>query len=665
MLAVVFLCGTAFPQEKRDAPGEAHNIGEVVLTGRRITDMGATTTLLDTFALRQNVTYSLADVLSQNTPIFIKSYGRGTMATASFRGTAPSHTQVLWNGVNINSPMLGMVDFSLIPSYFIDEAAVLHGAASVNVAAGGLGGAVVLGTGPAKTKGFGLNYIQGFSSFNTYDQFLKASYGGGRLSLTTRLNYVVSDNDFKYTNYDKRPNPDGSYVVERNKSGHYRDFHVMQEAYYTLNGRDRLSGAVWLVHSDRGIPMLTVNYRDEDESKNVQRETSLRAIFGWERTVDKVSMKAGAGYLFSDVGYTYLGDVGTGQLQKMIDARSFIHTGYGSYGVKWFPVEKLMLSGDVSFYMHWVDSGEKLTLEHYEKSRAETSAKFAARYKPFKRLGIGAELREEIYGSKVAPPVCAGFVDFLAWPKYNVVAKASAARNYRYPTLNDLYFQPGGNAALKPERGYTYEGGVEFRVQRKRLDIGGGATVYNSRIDDWILWLPDFKGVWSPINVREVHSYGIELRGNFGFDFGRSWRLRLDANWSRTRSLNYGDPKSWTDESIGKQLVYIPEYSNAVTGQLSWRKWSFVYKYNYYSERFTTSSNETDSKVNRLGSYYMSDVSLEKSISLRFGDISLKICVYNLFNEEYVSVLSRPMARRNYGFFIGLTPKFKRHSLEK
>lgn len=30
--------------------------------------------------------------------------------------------------------------------------------------------------------------------------------------------------------------------------------------------------------------------------------------------------------------------------------------------------------------------------------------------------------------------------------------KASIARNYRYPTLNDLYFKPGGNPDLRPRK---------------------------------------------------------------------------------------------------------------------------------------------------------------------------------------------------------------------
>ena len=52
---------------------------------------------------------------------------RATLSTVAFRGTGPSHTQVVWNGMRINSPMLGMTDFSMIPSYFVDDAQLLHG----------------------------------------------------------------------------------------------------------------------------------------------------------------------------------------------------------------------------------------------------------------------------------------------------------------------------------------------------------------------------------------------------------------------------------------------------------------------------------------------------------------------------------------------------------
>ena len=46
-----------------------------------------------------------------------------------------------------------MTDFSMIPSYFIDDASLLHGTSSVNETGGGLGGAVKLATRPADRRG--------------------------------------------------------------------------------------------------------------------------------------------------------------------------------------------------------------------------------------------------------------------------------------------------------------------------------------------------------------------------------------------------------------------------------------------------------------------------------------------------------------------------------
>ena len=200
---------------------------------------------------------------------------------------------------------------------------------------------------------------------------------------------------------------------------------------------------------------------------------------------------------------------------------------------------------------------------------------------------------------------------------------------------------------------------MSFYTIRKsdRFSFHGEVSAYNSKIDDWIVWLPTYKGFWEPKNVKEVHSYGWELKGKVQTKFG-GWTLYLDANWAQTRSINHGDPVNWADESIGKQLVYIPEYSSSIMGRLGWKGFIFTYKYNYFSERYTTSSNEMQTKIGRLGSYYMNDISLEKRFRVHPVDFTLKFSVYNLFGEEYVSVLSRPMAGRNYGFFIGINPKW-------
>ena len=170
--------------------------------------------------------------------------------------------------MKINNPMLGMTDFSTIPSYFIDDASLLHGTSSVNETGGGLGGAVKLSTKPAKSQGFGLQYIQGVGSFYSFDEFLRLTYGNRHWQTSTRIVFSSSPNNYKYRNHDKKENIydenmniiDQYYPIERNKSGSYRDLHVLQEAYYNTNRGDRFGFNAWYINSNRELPMLTTDY---------------------------------------------------------------------------------------------------------------------------------------------------------------------------------------------------------------------------------------------------------------------------------------------------------------------------------------------------------------------------------------------------------------------
>jgi iron complex outermembrane receptor protein len=213
---------------------------------------------------------------------------------------------------------------------------------------------------------------------------------------------------------------------------------------------------------------------------------------------------------------------------------------------------------------------------------------------------------------------------------------------------------------LRRESGFTYDLGAEFTVGREgRYTLHGEASWFDSRIDDWIAWLPTLSnGIWTPINVHQVHAYGVELSGALDVRLGGDWRLDINGNFSWTPSIDLGDPVSPNDISRGKQLVYIPEYSASATGRLSFRTWSFDYNWCWYSERFTTTSNTVTTQYERVLPYYISDIALEKRFVVRWADLSVKCAVRNLFNEEYESVLSHPMPGTNFEIFIGITPKW-------
>ncbi len=651
------------------------DIPEVEVYGRRpMKEIGVQQTKFDSVALKENIALSMADVLTFNSSVFVKSYGRATLSTVAFRGTSPSHTQVTWNGMRINNPMLGMTDFSMIPSYFIDDASLLHGTSSVGETGGGIGGAVKLSTKPAQAEGFGLQYVQGVGSFKTFDEFLRLTYGNEHWQLSTRAVYSSSPNDYKYRNRDKKENIYDDemnivgqyYPTERNRSGAYSDLHILQEAYYNTGRGDRFGLNAWYVNSNRELQMLTTDYADDTEFENMQREQSFRGMLSWDhlRSVWKLSAKAG--YIHTNMAYDYKRDPGNGVMMVMTRSRSRVNTFYGEAAGEYYIGEEWLFTANVSAHQHFVESHDKNIIRQdgnqavvgYDKGRIELSGSLSAKWRPTERFGVSVVLREELFGREWTPVIPALFVDGVLSKRGNVMAKASVSRNFRFPTLNDLYFLPGGNPDLRKERGWSYDAGLSFGVGQKGVySLSASVNWFDSYVKDWIMWLPTPKGFFSPRNVKDVHAYGVELQAESSVALAKDLSLGLDGNFSWTPSINNGEPMSPADMSVGKQLPYVPEYSASLTANLKCRSWKLLYKWCYYSRRYTMSSNDL-TLSGSLPTYYMNNVSLEKAISLSWADLNIKGAVNNLFDEEYMSVLSRPMPGINFEIFIGITPKW-------
>lgn len=651
------------------------NLSELDVTAkRRLQDTGVEVTSLDTTILHDNISLSMADILSQHSTLFIKSYGRATEATAEFRGTSPSHTQVLWNGMRINSPMLGTVDFSTIPAYFIDQANLYHGASSINLTGGGLGGAVELRSSSpvmqlSDDRPLRIQYIQGIGSFQTYDEFLRLCYGSHRLKGSTRMVYSSSENNFRYTNYDKKVdvrdeqgNLLSSYhPEERNKSGYFREVHALQDLFGTLRNGDKLNANIWFTHSLRGLPFLSVDYKDGGEFSNEQKLNTLRSVLTWNHEHDTRNTDIKAGYSYQDVAYDY---TTTRQELKtdITHSRSYTHTAFLQAEGNLFLRDNLLLTAKAATYYHHVRSYDRSPYHigtNFNKGRPEYNTSLALRWRPWERFSLSGIIREEIYGKDIVAPIPALFADVVLFQPWNVVLKGSVARNYRYPSMDDLYFQPGGNPDLRPEKGFTYDGGIEFCSPKvHNITLKGNLSAFDSYITDWILWTPNAKGFWQPSNVKKVHNYGIESRLQAEAQLSRDFRFTASGTFAWTPSINKGKEINSNDASYGKQLCYVPRRQANLTVSLIWRTWSLAYKWNHYSERYTTSSNEVNYITGRLLPYYMSDVSLEKTFSWKYLDTSIKLAVNNLLSTEYVTVLSRPMAPRNFELYLKLEPKW-------
>lgn len=652
-------------------------LDELIITARRpMQEIGVQKTVFDSIALKENIALSIADVLTFNSSVFVKSAGRATLSTVAFRGTSASHTNVSWNGLSINSPMLGMTDLSTIPSFFVDKASLLHGTSSVNESGGGLGGAVSLSTAPEFNRGFNVNYVQGIGSFKTFDEFLKLTYSNRNWAFSTRAVYSSSANDYSFINRDKKENIYDEnhniisqyYPKERNRSGAFKDFHILQEVNYDTRKGDRFLLNIWYTASNREIPMISTDYGDERGIENRQRENTVRSVMGWRHARSTWNVDIRTGYIHTWLGYDYRREIAQDVWSTMTRSRSLVNTFYGNATANFYPSDRWLFTASLTENHHNVKSFDRQiaagtgaeTDIGYRKKRLELSGALTARWQPIDGVGVSAALREESYGDKITPLIPALFADWKAINAYSrstlfgLTLKASTSRNYRFPSLNDLYFMPGGNPDLRSERGWTYDCGFVLEASKNRLfNADLSATWFDSHIDDWIIWLPSIKGFFSPRNVKSVHDYGIELKADASLTPWNDWKFDFNASYSWTPSINAGEKMNEADNSIGKQLPYIPRHSASASLRTSWKSWGLSYKWHFYSERFTMTSNAS-SLTGNLPAYSISNLTLEKSIKINPINLQMKLAVNNLFNAEYLSVLSRPMPGTNFEFFISL-----------
>ncbi len=637
--------------------GDTVLIEEVTIrASRMLTETGLVKTQLDSVIMKEKMNLSLSEILSEHTPVFIKNYGRGSLATASFRGTAPSHTKVTWNGIEINSPMLGMVDFSIIPVFFTDEINLFHGTSSIKEAPGALGGMISLSTKPDWTQKFSSGLIQGVGSYGTWDNFLKVHAGNGKFHSGTRLFHSSSENDFHFINKDIIDSIDMNtgmkyHPESENANAGYLQYGLLQELHFRPAENNILAFSFWGQKAERSIPFLTTDESGSAGGSNSQEDNVLRTTGSWKHYGSKLKFSYLSGLNIQELNYRFVNDISGIGLMELVssDARSasFINKAEGEYKVDDFNI--IQIKG--SFVHDKVESYESVLKMGYDQQRVQGSLLLTWFHKYGDRLRTTFTLGEEKAGKKWTPLLFNLSGEYHIIENENLYFHTSFARNGRFPGLNDLYFQPGGNPDLKQEISLNYEGGLHWSADhnnhRLNLDLNG----YFTEVKNWILWLPTFKGYWEPQNIEKVNVTGMEssatLSGNV---YNFLYRFRID--YAYTRSVNNSSPIHPSDISSGKQLPFIPLHSSNIMLNLSRTGWSFSWIWNYFSERFINSSNNYHSSRDYLYPYFMNQLTIGKKLIARNFRTEIRLGLHNLFNEEYRSVLQRPMPGRNYHLLI-------------
>lgn len=577
--------------------------------------------LIDSLRLSVYRSMPVSAVLSRYSSLFIRDNGPGGVATLSQRGLSPGQTQVLWEGMPINSLSLGLADLSVIPAGLFGSVEVSPGTPSSAFGGGSLGGTVYLSSRQTHRQNH-VEFIQSAGAFETLNSQFRASYETGNLSGSVQAIYHTAENDFSY--YNRATGRTENRAHNAGRSGHLTgNIHYqgrqsrIYSSFWYFNARDEipgsiLSGSSQADQSNSGLRWLggieipasgwiidIRTFLERDHFRYVDPPTDIDSRFTRDRWLTNIDFRqAASGRLIWQGGFS-------GGLER-VDTNNYAGE----------PLRRL--------------AGLRLNPEIRIRDQ---------------KLRLTPAARADIYtgyGWVLSPSFGANWELF----ENHLYLRGLVSRDFNPPSFNDLYWVPGGNADLVPERSFKTEAGLLYYPQ---VDIFNSFsfTGYRIWLENGIYWFPDSEGTWTPSNIEEVDAYGLEARLNAGWQVKSADLLwTLSADWRKSEIAMQRFPG---DQAAGRQMRYVPEWSFRSDFSIRVALAVLHANYRWTGRRFITSDHTSS-----LDEFQILDISAVVEQGFWGADWHLRISVNNLLNEQYEIIQWYPMPGRHLQFSIGM-----------
>ena len=560
---------------------------------------------------------TIEDALLNTMPVYFKNYSYGGISSIDFRGTGAERTQVFWNGIPVNSPTLGSFDFSLLPSFLISEARVRFGGASLVDGAGGIGGSIQLN----QNTDFNENelvFTTGMGSFSNYSGAIKSKIKLKKLLSDTRLFYQQGTNDFTFINNSKKGQP-----IEKRSNNELWRYAFQQSLSYTLNTSSSIDFNFLFSSIDREIPS-TISSEAEGA---VQVDQLFFAQFAYNKLFEKdMFLKVRSSFqnqlnAYTNV-YTNANNVVNGWNNKVDWGKAFS--------------DKIKINSSLRYDLYQVNTQGTGVVQEQQYSLFVASDIAISSFLS-SSLGFRIEGRDQ----QLSPSMpYLGLI--LRLPKKTGYLKASVSRVFRFPTINERYWQPGGNLDLVPEEGWNYE--LTYNLEQKKEVVSWNIQVsaFYGLINDWILWYPSIENptVWQAQNVWQVENSGIEFVSGLEWKFSPKLKMNLKFLYSFNSTQVVKSINNDLDLK-GKQLILVPRNLIFIPYDLTFKSFSFGFSYRYTGHRFTDRKNTI-----YLDAYQLVDINL--SYNLSKYNLDFTFLLNNIFNQNYQTYPGQPMPGTNF-----------------
>ncbi len=547
--------------------------------------------------------------------IFIKNYGTG-LASISLRGASASHTQVFWNDIPVQSPMLGQLDLSLLPAFLADNVVLLHGNASMEKGSGGFGGAIELKN-RLPEHIFHEKVYFSYGSFQNVktanDFFLKNK----KIAFRNRFFWEFAENNFPFR-----------FQGENRKQMHAQNRKIGQlsEIFFQKSPKVSLTFRLWTQKNARNLPPPMTSRQAQDRQNDESERLSLDYFFFDEKKTFRTQIALMRERLLFE------------NPTAQIFSDSKILTGFHR-------CELTRVYGQTDFSFILQNAYYKAFTNSYEEKNERFQNVFF-----FK---INRE-STHFYTTWQVRVEGINFENLLLLPSVSIRAKISEklisetqiGLNGRFPTMNDLFWQPGGNPNLKAERAWQAQEALLWTIFRSESEKLALKTVYFEQIiNNRIQWIPAFAGFWQPVNLKTVRSNGFEISAEGEKKFINA-RLYAQFQYALTKSRSI-KTDFFEDKSLNKQLIYTPLHNFKANVSVEKNSYGARFDSQAYSRRFTDADNNF-----WLLPYFIADISIWKKITRKNFSLTVIFQCKNVGNVMYQSMAFYALPGRNWQFSL-------------
>jgi len=582
---------------------------------------------LDSLALKNHQTSNLNDILQQISALNIKTYGSSGISNCAARGKNSNHTKVVWNGLDINSQTLGQSDLSLLPITGFTDLKIHMGGSALKYGSGALGALIEINSNSKFEHDKSIEILSEIGSFHNNYNSIKGGYSNKKLYFNSLILNKLSKNDFVVTSYENR-----LYKQQYSES---KSIGIIQNFAWKVNDKNIIDIHIWKNSKSRFIPPLTTDYPLYNFQKQLFSDNDLKLSAKWK-------------YLKNNFVHHFL--IGFVQNEQTFDKNT---TEIRNYTVKSTTEYDLTTQTHIEYSVSY-EQAKAYSLQLNSNPERKKISTFCSMNHRLSNSSVFLIFREEYTDMGFSPILPSLGYNYYWKNKSSHIISVNLSRNYNLPSLNDLYWYPGGNPNLLPEVSKQFE--INYDLEKSispKITLKNSTGIFASITNNWIQWSPSLENpsLWFAKNYKQVYSRGIEhnisLRKNgniiYNFELQNSFILSTNKN-TFTSEIDIKN----------KQLIYTPKHKTAFVFTTIFKNLSVMVQYNNLGKRYLTSNNE-DLPGLTLPAIYLFDVGMSYGLKIFKRNLNIHFKIKNLTNLNYVLVQNLPQEGRSFWLTIQLS----------